>query len=393
MIVAFYAPMKPPDHARPSGDRRMGRLLIRALEANGHQVLRPSRFRTWDPTGDAHRQHRLARIGSWHANRLISRWCGKSAPPAPQIWITYHVYHKAPDWIGPDVCTSLRIPYVIIEASHAAKQTDGKWALGCAAAGRAITQANVVITMNSDDTPGIVQLRNGGAGLVSMSPFLEPPVQWTPVVARRDRSWLLREHAIRPGRPWLITVAMMRHDSKLESYRLLAQALRSLLDSPWSLMIVGGGPAHKQVREAFGRLPRERVFFLGELDSNRIYDCLRASDLFVWPAVNEAYGMALLEAHACGVPIVAGRYGGVADIVLHGETGLLVTDCSAANFALAVRSLLDDPKQLQGMRGRARRKVENHHNIETARQVLDQALSDAVQSGRAPNTTIQVAES
>ena len=46
MHVAFYAPMKPPDHPVPSGDRRMARLLMQALAHAGHRVVLASRFRS-----------------------------------------------------------------------------------------------------------------------------------------------------------------------------------------------------------------------------------------------------------------------------------------------------------------------------------------------------------
>jgi len=60
MRVAFYAPMKPPGHPAPSGDRRTARLLIAALEREGHRVEVASTFRSYDRTGDASRQQRLA---------------------------------------------------------------------------------------------------------------------------------------------------------------------------------------------------------------------------------------------------------------------------------------------------------------------------------------------
>ena len=50
--VAFYAPLKPPDHPVPSGDRRMAQLLWQALEAAGARVELASRLRSRDPHGD-----------------------------------------------------------------------------------------------------------------------------------------------------------------------------------------------------------------------------------------------------------------------------------------------------------------------------------------------------
>ena len=65
-----------------------------------------------------------------------------------------------------------------------------------------------------------------------------------------------------------------------------------------------------------------------------------AADAYLWPAVNEAYGMAFLEAQAAGLPVVAGRSGGVPDVI--GETGILTPAGDRAAFAEAVAGLLDD---------------------------------------------------
>ena len=59
MTLAFYAPMKPPDHPVPSGDRTMARALIRALESAGHTVILASRLRSRDGKGDAARQQQI----------------------------------------------------------------------------------------------------------------------------------------------------------------------------------------------------------------------------------------------------------------------------------------------------------------------------------------------
>ncbi|MGH7006445.1 MAG: glycosyltransferase family 4 protein, partial [Alphaproteobacteria bacterium] len=53
MRIAFYAPMKPPSHPVPSGDRRIARLLLRALRKSGHEVRVVSTFRAYEGQGNA----------------------------------------------------------------------------------------------------------------------------------------------------------------------------------------------------------------------------------------------------------------------------------------------------------------------------------------------------
>ncbi len=67
-----------------------------------------------------------------------------------------------------------------------------------------------------------------------------------------------------------------------------------------------------------------------------------AADLCVWPAVNEAYGMAMLEAQAAGVPVVSCATRGVPDVVEHGSTGLLAPAGDDRALAGLVRELLLD---------------------------------------------------
>jgi len=61
--IAFYAPLKAPDHPVASGDREIARALMQALSMAGHDVTLASRLRSFDARGDATRQARLARIG------------------------------------------------------------------------------------------------------------------------------------------------------------------------------------------------------------------------------------------------------------------------------------------------------------------------------------------
>src|SRR3954454_25330197 len=154
MRIAFYAPLKPPNHPTPSGDRRMARLLMAALEHAGHDVSLASSFRSWDDGISPNRHERLCALGVRLASRLTDRL--RAAPP--DLWFTYHLYHKAPDWLGPAVSRTLAIPYLVAEASLARKQAAGPWAAGYASSLAAIAEADLVLAMTQHDVPGLASV-------------------------------------------------------------------------------------------------------------------------------------------------------------------------------------------------------------------------------------------
>ena len=173
--------------------------------------------------------------------------------------------------------------------------------------------------------------------------------------------------------PWLLAVGMMREDQKLFSYRTLADALSRLGDRPWQLIIAGAGPAKAEVRQAFAPFG-ERVRWIGVVAPDVLKQLYRASDIYVWPAIKEAWGMALLEAQAAGLPVVAGRSGGVPAVVADGETGLLAPEGDATAFADAVAALLSDPKRRETMGQRAMLRAARDHDIAAAAELLDRQL-------------------
>ena len=82
------------------------------------------------------------------------------------------------------------------------------------------------------------------------------------------------------------------------------------------------------------------MLFLGMVgDSRQLLDAL---DVFVFPSLKEGLGVALLEAMACGLPVVATRAGGVVDIVEDQRNGLLVSPREPASIADAIASLAND---------------------------------------------------
>jgi len=351
MRIAFYAPLKSPDHPVPSGDRRVAQLFFAALRVAGHDAFLASRFRSYEGRGDLLDQARLAALGAWYARRFLRR-CQEAPRTAPELWFTYHLYHKAPDWLGPVISDALGIPYVVAEASDAPKQALRSWAAGRDAAESAIRRADAVIGLNPADRDCVLPLLRDPWRWVAFKPFLD-------AVAYRRRA----RGSVEPLR--LIAVAMMRYGDKLSSYRILGDALSRVLDLPWSLEVVGDGPARRDVEVALDPL-KERVIWAGALDPAEITTRLASADLCVWPALNEAFGMALLEAQASGLPVVAGGGGGVSEIVVSEVTGLLVPPGDALAFAEAVRSLMVDRGRRAVFAEAAQRRVEAEHDLPTA---------------------------
>ena len=357
----------------PSGDRLIARLLMQALEAAGHEVRLVSAFRSRDGAGDGARQRRIRDLGGRLAERLLRRL---QAPGAtlPECWFTYHLYHKAPDWLGPRVADSLGLPYVVAEASVAPKQAGGAWDLGYRASLEALARADTVVALNSSDLPGLRAVLDRETPLVRLSPFLDDTRLRR--VGRR-RAEVAAEYAVPGGEPWLVAVAMMREGNKEESYRFLARTLSRLLDRPWRLFLVGDGARRAEVERAFAALPASRLRFTGALSRAALARVVAACDLFVWPALDEPLGMAMLEAQALGVPVISTATRGVADVVHDGVSGLLVASPSPARLARAVGELLGDEPRRHRLARVARRTVAERHSLAAASKRLGTWLEAA----------------
>ncbi|HEY9538316.1 MAG TPA: glycosyltransferase family 4 protein [Kiloniellaceae bacterium] len=373
MRIAFYAPLKPPTHPNPSGDRQMARMLVQALRHAGHEVHLASRFRSREAAGNEARLQRLQRVGEKLAERLIRRYQALPARQRPQLWLTYHLYYKAPDWIGPKVARALRIPYVVAEASVAYKRAAGPWAASHRVVLDALDQAAAVITLNPLDAkliPDQTRVR-------PLKPFIDTaPFDAVRPLRGDYRAALASEQQLDPDLPWLLAAAMMRPGDKLKSYQILAQALRAIPDIPWQLVVAGDGQARDAVMQAFAWALPERVRFLGLVQPEVMPALYAACDVLVWPAVNEAFGMVLLEAQAAGIPVVAGRSPGVENVVAEGVTGYL-SDPGLATFAASVREMLSQKASRVAMAEAGPTLIAEQHSLLAAARRLNAILEEA----------------
>jgi L-malate glycosyltransferase len=162
----------------------------------------------------------------------------------------------------------------------------------------------------------------------------------------------------------LVHVSNFRPLKRIDDVVLIFDEARRLLPgAPLVLTLVGDGPERPRVEALVARLGLgEHVRFLGErIDLPAV---LRRSDLFLLPSETESFGLAALEAMACGVPVVASDVGGIPEVVVDGESGLLAPVGDTPAMARHVVRLLGDPAEHARFAAAARRRVESTFRLE-----------------------------
>jgi len=354
MRIAFYAPMKSPDHPVPSGDRLMARLLIRALEMAGHSVEVVSEFLVH--AGSPAAAAEVLAKADGELERLRRKWWEE---PRPELWFCYHPYYKSPDLLGPAIAEQFAIPYVTAEASYSRKRDGLGWAFFQKPVGDAIRQAAVNISFTERDRKGLEDVFPE-ARIAGLKPFIDTALFETITPA--------------PDPQRLMTVAMMRAGDKMESYKMLATALCMIAERPWTLGIIGDGPLRVEVEALFADFAPGRIEWLGQREPEEIAALLAKGSIYVWPGCGEAYGLAYLEAQAAGLPVVAQRTAGVPAVVEADVTGLLTPDGDMEAYARAIAGLLDDRGRRDVMASAARRFVIGERSLAGAARELDLIL-------------------
>jgi N-acetyl-alpha-D-glucosaminyl L-malate synthase BshA len=128
---------------------------------------------------------------------------------------------------------------------------------------------------------------------------------------------------------------------------------------PARLVMVGDGPERSRAAERAEALGvSDRVLFLGKHAS--VDELLACADLFLLPSRNESFGLAALEAMACGTPVIATNTGGLPEVMVHGETGFLFDLGAVDEMAEAGLSLLQDDQEWVRFSRAARARAVEH---------------------------------
>ena len=353
MKIAFYAPLKSPEHPIPSGDRQMARALIKSLQLAGHNVELVSQFRSFSKTPHS---REMVDQATDEAARIMSEWGGH----IPDLWLSYHPYYKAPDFIGAKIHRKAGIPVFTIEASLAGKRDRTDWADSQAVVRDMVKAARANFYFTDRDRKGLaVDVKEDR--LIYLPPFIDIH---DPVPARHDKS----------GPVQLVTMGMMRGGVKFDSYQMLAEALAGLEFDDWQLSIIGDGPDRVQVEALFARFDDGKINWLGQLAPSAVSGQLAEGDIFVWPGFGEAYGLAYLEAQATGLPVVAQNTHGVPWVVRHGKTGILTKPGDVNAYRDGLMTLMSDRRLARTYGDNARAFVVDERNLAGAGKILDGAI-------------------
>ncbi len=179
--------------------------------------------------------------------------------------------------------------------------------------------------------------------------------RFTPAPERRAE--LRREWQLSPDAPVVAGIGRLNYQKNFTLFlEIAAEIARS---HPQVVFVIAGtGPEERALREGAGT----NVRFLGFVaDTARLYD---AVDFLLMPSRFEGLPMALLEAMAMRVPIVASRLDGIAEIITDGADGVLAAPVSKEEFTAHLRALLDDPARAAQLAERAFQKVTAHFSAD-----------------------------
>jgi glycosyltransferase involved in cell wall biosynthesis len=210
---------------------------------------------------------------------------------------------------------------------------------------RLVQQADIVVANSHAIAAEILTLNPAAAGrLMCIRPSSMPmPPSWRPPP---------------PGPPRLLFAGRMVPE---KGAAVLIAAMPLIL-SRWpalELVLVGDGPERAALQQAAQDAGvAEACRFLGMVPPDAMPELMAEAHLVVVPSLwKEAFGQVASEAAACGRAVVASRVGGLPEVVLDGETGLLVEPDVPAALASAILRLLDDPGRLRDMGRKARERA------------------------------------
>lgn len=181
---------------------------------------------------------------------------------------------------------------------------------------------------------------------------------------------------VRTGRPYVVSVSrLMRgkgYPALLEAFAEVARRVDGV-----DLQIVGDGPERRNLERLARSLGLDRrVVFRGELRDESLFEAYRGATLFALASDQEGLPIVLLEAMACGLPVVCTACGGPTDHLVSGETGFLVPVGARQELVERIVEILKDPETGRSLGRAARRHAMDTFSFEVIGRRLDRVYKD-----------------
>ena len=185
-----------------------------------------------------------------------------------------------------------------------------------------------------------------------------------------SNTWFKDNYGVKDDEKVLLFVGRLGQEKNVTFLLKAFQAVHEQFPEA-RLAMVGKGPQEELLRKMANQMGIEdRVIFTGMLPRQTIVHCYASADLFVFPSVTETQGLVIGEAKATGLPVIAIRAYGPAEMVAHNEDGIL-TDPSLPAFTEAIITLLRDRKLYESMSKKALENVTQVSSRRCAEQMLE----------------------
>ncbi|RWX50751.1 Glycosyl transferases group 1, partial [Candidatus Electrothrix marina] len=150
---------------------------------------------------------------------------------------------------------------------------------------------------------------------------------------------------------------------------------------PFYIFVIGDGPQEEEIQQIVTEYGlEEKIIFVGfQKDVSAL---LPAFDIFLLPSLTEGTSMALLEAMACGLPVIATAVGGTPNVIISEENGILVPSKSPEAIVQAVIRLVENKELCQRMGHAALQTIESEYSLHSWLKKIDDIYTVVIQSKR-----------
>jgi len=359
--------------ASPGGIQRYTVTLARALKdlIGDQSVLCVALNAGLIGPGNARLSARSKWRFGWQAAREVVRW-------RPDLVICVHLALGPIGWL---LASLRRRPYWIVVHGIEA------WALLPGWKRVALRQAHRVVVTSSFNREQVVKRHGIDARRIANLPCT---IDETLLSVETATGGVHRYFS--DDRRVVLTVARMAASEDYKGHDVVLRALPSVVARVPNLsyVVVGDGDDRARLERLVKELGlREHVVFTGEVNDTELASIYRRSEVFVLPArtvidernpKGEGFGIVFLEAMAFGKPVIGPRYGAPAELIRHGENGLLVDPEDPASVAKALLNLLTNPDLAREMGKAGSKWVREHYSYgsfcELLRDILPSSTRD-----------------